>query len=188
MRLKLVLLSVLLPIFVLLAPTLAKAQNTSDAFAQYTNPHAICDYYRSGQANFQTGNGTARFVVERESDNECLVSIGSGNSKSFTQYYYSGNDWCYKLYSGSEVVSSLCVQRPDKSIDFTKYEPYVIVGVVIFAFVVTVGAISSNKPPTTPEPPANEGLPTYSQPKSVRSKVRKPNKRSRIWNELGRKK
>lgn len=176
MKLKLVLLSVLLPIFVFLTPNLVRAQDASNAFAQYTNPHGICNYYRT----------QAGWVVERESNNECLVSLGSGKYKNFTQYYYSGNNWCYKLYSGSEVVSSLCVLRPDKSKDFTEYEPYIIGGIVVFAFVITMSAISAHKPPINPTQPAAESTPAYSQPRPVRSKVARPRKKTRIWPELSR--
>ncbi len=176
MRIKLELFLIIVSTAVLLTPNLVRAQDTADAFAKYTNPHSICDYYRT------IGN----FVVERESDNECLVSLGTGKNKGFTQYYYSGNNWCYKLYSGSEVVSSACVQRPDKSIDFTKYEPYIVVGVIVLVFAITISSISGNKPPINTKQPAAERTPSYSQPKSVRSKVSKPKKRGRIWPELSR--
>ncbi|MGA3150368.1 MAG: hypothetical protein ABSD10_01980 [Candidatus Saccharimonadales bacterium] len=186
MKRSLALFFVAVSIVILFTPNLVRAQSASDAFSQYTDPHAICDYYRSGQADITTANGIVHPVIERESNNECLVSIGSGKSKTFTQYYYSGDNWCYKLYSGSEVVSSLCVQRPNKSIDLTKYKSYIIGGVIVFAFVITMGAISGNKPPVIPEQPATENTPTYSQPKSVRSKVARPKKRGRIWPELSR--
>lgn len=177
MKARLVQFFVVIFAFALFAPNAVKAQDASDAFAQYTNPHSICDYYRSQASGF---------VVERESNNECLVSLGTGKNKGFTQYYYSGSNWCYKLYSGSEVISNLCIQRPGSSIDFTKYSPYIIGGIVVFAIVITMSAISAHKPPLDPVQPATESTPTYNQPRPVRSKIARPKKRGRIWPELSR--
>ena len=178
MKPKLALLSALLPAFVFLTPDLVRAQDASDAFARYTDPHGICDYYRT----------QAGWIVERESGNECLVSLGSGKYKNFTQYYYSGSNWCYKLYSGSEVVSSLCIQRTGKSEvftkeEFTKFAPY-IVGVVVLIIILAV--VSSIKPPASPTQQPSGSTKAFRQPRAIRSKRTIPKKRVRIWPELSR--
>ena len=66
---------------------IASAQDAATVFTEQTNPHAVCNFYRSAEANVPTGNGQVlRPVVERESDNECLISLGDGQNKSYTQY------------------------------------------------------------------------------------------------------
>lgn len=184
MRTRLFLFALMSPTLALFATGLGRAQSTSDAFNQYANPHAICDYYRSGQSDIQTANGTAHFVIERESDSECLVSLGSGEFKSFTQYYYSGSDWCYKIFSGTEVVTSQCIAITTNGIDSSEYGPYIVGGVIIFAFILTIGSITANKPHVAVQPTeVSTPPPTYRPPQSVRSKVRKPKKNKRIWQE-----
>lgn len=184
MKIRLWLLSLIVALLSLFTTNLVRAQDTADIFNQYANPHAICDYYRSGQSDIQTANGTAHFVIERESDNECLVSLGSGEYKGFTQYYYSGSDWCYKIFSGTEVVASQCIAITTSSIDSSEYGPYIIGGVIIFAFIITIGSISANKSHVAVQPAeVSTPLPTYSPPQSVRGKVRKPKKNKRIWQE-----
>src|SRR3989344_4424319 len=123
MNSKSALLFVVVSMATLFTQNLVAAQGEADAFAKYTDPHAICDYYRTQASGFS---------VERESDNEWLVSLGTGRYKTFTQYYYSDNNWCYKLIQEAKTVHSNCVPRPDNPVaftneDFTKFAPYVMV-------------------------------------------------------------
>src|SRR3989344_2377693 len=104
MKTKLALFFVAVSIAALFTPSLARAQTAADTFVKYTNPHDICNYYRTQASGF---------AVERESDNECLVSLGTGRYKTFTQYYYSDNNSGYKLIQEAKTVNSNSVQRPD---------------------------------------------------------------------------
>ena len=178
MKIKLVLFFVVVSAVVLFAPNLVRAQGAADAFAKYTSPHDICNYYRT----------RADFVVERESDNECLVSLGTGKYKTFTQYYYSKNSWCYKVIQEGKTVYGNCVPIPSKSVDFTQYTPYIIGGVVVFIFLITLSSIP--KPPLNPVQPQPtapaESTKVFRQPQPVRSKVLRPKKKTRIWPELSR--
>lgn len=114
-----------------------KAQDVSDAFTQYSNPHAICDYYRS--------NG---YVIDRESDNECLTSLGEGQFKTYTQYYYSGSNWCYKLIQEGQTYHENCIPIPNSTTgtdSVEEYAPYIAGGVVIFGIIVIAGTSSANR-------------------------------------------
>ncbi|HZJ34810.1 MAG TPA: SHOCT domain-containing protein [Candidatus Angelobacter sp.] len=115
----------------LFVPGLAKAQDASDAFTQYSNPHAVCEYYRS-----------SGIVIERESDTECLTSLGEGQYKTFTQYYYSGNNWCYKLIQEGQTYHENCIPIPESTSSIDDFTPYIIGGVVIFVIIVA-GASSA---------------------------------------------
>jgi hypothetical protein len=116
----------------LLTPGLAKAQDASTVFNKYSNPHAVCEYYRS--------NG---YAVDRETDNECLTSLGEGQYKTYTQYYYSGNQWCYKLIQQGQTYHSNCIPIPSKTKDNSTYA---IVFIVVFVlFVVVVASASGAK-------------------------------------------
>lgn len=77
----------------------AKADQWSDALASYTNPHAICQYYRSQSS----------ITINRESDSECLVSAGQGQYVAYTQYYYSGNNWCVRVIQGGKTLMTNCI-------------------------------------------------------------------------------
>lgn len=178
MRIKLTLFATAMFMFAFLAPNLVRAQGTADAFSKYTNPHSICDYYRT-QA---TG-----FAVERVSDNECLVSLGTGKFKTFTQYYYSKDNWCYKIIQEGRTVHSNCVPRPDNSLgftneEFTKFAPYIV---VIIVLVVILAAVSGA---TATAPSAATSSPAFQRRQGVKGKKRPNNKRPRIWRELGPKK
>lgn len=127
----------LLSVFVanLLISGIASAQDAATVFTQQTNPHAVCEWYRS--------NG---YVVERESDNECLTSLGDGGYKAYTQYYYSGNNWCYKLIQEGQTFHENCIPIPNTtSTSSDDYTPYIVVGVVIFVVLVVAGASSTNR-------------------------------------------
>ena len=116
---------------ILLLPGLAKAQqDVSDAFAKYSNPHSICNYYRS--------NG---YAIDRESDNECLTSLGEGQLKTYTQYYYSGDNWCYKVIQQGQTYHQNCIAIP-KTTKTGNYTPFIVVGAVIFGLIVVAGASS----------------------------------------------
>jgi len=121
----------------LFVPGLAKAQDASSVFNEYTNPHAVCEYYRT--------SGT---VIERESDNECLVSLGDGQYKTYTQFYYSGNNWCHKLIQEGQTIYENCVPIPDSTTgidNVEEYAPYIVGGVVIFGIIVAASASSANR-------------------------------------------
>jgi hypothetical protein len=127
---------------------LAKAQDaTADAFINYTNPHDICDYYRTSAPDFS---------VVRESGTECLVSIGEGQFTTYTQYYYSGDQWCYKMTQRGQTIYSNCVAIPhsgasDAVSDFfgnfhidSENSPYIIGGVVLIVLAIVMTAVSAN--------------------------------------------
>lgn len=184
MKTKLVL-SLLSIIFVtiLYTPGLVKAQDTSDAFTQYSNPHAICDYYRN--------NG---YVIERESDSECLISMGTGEFKTFTQYYYSGNNWCYKLIQEGKTYHENCIPIPNSTNTTEEYTPYIIVGVVIFVVLIVAGVSSNSaksralKTTTTKQPTEAEIEPEKEQgadePDIKERKPKRSGKGSYGWEEM----
>lgn len=205
MKRKLVL-SVLIFVFaaILFAPRYAKAQEAADIFINNTDPHAVCDFYRSSQANIPAANGQVlRPVIERESDNECLTSLGSGKQKVFTQFYYSGNNWCWQMYQGGESIYNNCVQRPDRANDLSGLSnnlssyftdesvPYIVTGFVVLVIIIAV--LSTHKPPLDQTPTdtsaqdqsPTEKPPEYRAPQSVRGKTYKPKgKKTRIWDDL----
>ena len=126
---------------------LVKAQDTAaDAFIKYTNPHDICNYYRE-----------QGIKVVRESDTECLTSLGEGQHTVYTQYYYSGNNWCYKLTQQGQTQYSNCIPIPHSAnstanaVDefFSNFhidsqnEPYVIAGGAVLVLVVVVSVVSA---------------------------------------------
>lgn len=120
---------------VLYTPGLVKAQDTSEAFTQYSNPHSICDYYRK-----------SGYVIERESDNECLTSLSDGGFKVYTQYYYSGKNWCYKLTQKGQTLHENCIPIPGRTTSTNStedYAPYLFGGMAIFVVIVIVGASSA---------------------------------------------
>lgn len=162
--------------------TVVAKDATADAFMNYTNPHDICDYYRASAPNFR---------VERESDNECLVSLGSGQYKGFTQYYYSGNNWCYKIYSGSEVVHSNCVAIPSSNAfsDFnfhidSENMPYIIAGGSVLVFVIVVGSISSAARARAAKTTAEANEEAGDKEKTFNPKVKRSGKASYGWEEM----
>lgn len=145
MKNKLVLCASLFTLSLLFTSGLVRAQSVStEAFMKYTNPHDICDYYRSQGIN-----------VVRESDNECLTSLGEGQYTVYTQYYYSNNQWCYKLTQQGQTQYGNCIAIPknntvaDSFGDFfndlhidSKNEPYILAGaaVVILAVILSVSS------------------------------------------------
>ena len=110
----------------------ALAQDVSTAFQENSNPHAICKYYRD--------NG---YKVERESDNECLISMGEGQFITYTQYYYSGSNWCYKMTQEGKNYAENCIPIPGNNFDIEEYIPYIVGGVVLLV-VISAGASSAN--------------------------------------------
>ena len=113
----------------------ALAQDVSAAFQENSNPHAICKYYRD--------NG---YKVERESDDECLISMGEGQFITYTQYYYSGSNWCYKITQEGKNYAENCIPIPDSVVstdDIEEYAPYIVGGIVIFGVIVAAGGASS---------------------------------------------
>jgi len=176
MKTKLALFFVAVSIAALFTPSLARAQTAADTFVKYTNPHDICNYYRTQASGF---------AVERVSDNECLVSLGTGKYKTFTQYYYSGNDWCYKLIQEGKTVYGNCMPIPkSSSLNISEESvPYIIAGVVIFVFIIAFGA--AHKPPVNPaQPSPTAPTKAFRQRTPVRGKRLAPKKKSRIWPEL----
>jgi hypothetical protein len=112
----------------LLTPGLAKAVDTSGALANYSNPHDICEYFR----------GIA-YTIVRETDNECLASIGEGEFTVFTQAYYSGNEWCAKVINNNQTYESKCIPRKSS----TNWKSiYFVVGFMVVLFIL-IGAINS---------------------------------------------
>lgn len=188
----------------LFAPRYAKAQDAADTFNKYTNPHAVCNFYRSSEANITTANGQVlRPVIVRESNDECLISLGEGQQKVFTQFYYSGNNWCWQMYQNSQSVYHNCVPRPstaneiavltDKFDQYFTYDnaPYIVGGFVLLIIIIII--VSSHKPPvklnsgdtTNQGQSSAEKPPEYYAPRSVRSKTYKPKgKKKRILDDL----
>lgn len=117
-------------------PGVASAEDAATIFTQQTNPHAVCKWYRD--------NG---FVVERESDNECLISVGTGEFKGYTQFYYSGNNWCYKLTQGGQTFHENCIPIPESTVSASitdENTPILIVGgIIVFGMLIAAGASSS---------------------------------------------
>ena len=196
--------SMLIFAVILFAPGYAMAQDTADIFSKYTNPHAVCNFYRSSEANITTSNGQfLRPVIVRESDNECLTSLGTGSQKVYTQFYYSGNNWCWKMYQNGQTVYSNCVPKPNMTNRLTEFAgefdqyftegnaPYIVMGFVVFVVILT--ATLAYKPPIKPsqsdtsgqEQVPSEKPPEYHAPRSVRSKTYKPKgKKKRILDDL----
>lgn len=119
----------------LLTPGLAKAEDASGALANYNNPHDMCDYFR----------GIA-YTIVRETNNECLASIGEGEFKVFTQVYYSGNEWCAEVSNNSQVYQKKCIPRKN-STDWNNI--YFVAGfmVVLFILIGAINSIGKNKAP-----------------------------------------
>ena len=131
-----------------LTPVLVAAEDSIGALANYNNPHDVCEYYR----------GIA-MTIERETDNECMVSIGEGEFKVFTQIYYSGNEWCGKVSNQGQVYQSKCIARKT-STDWDSI--YFVVGFMVLLFIV-IGAINSigkNKTPTKSPTTRNDSVKT----------------------------
>ncbi len=111
-----------------LTPFLARAADVSGSLANYDTPHDICEYYRSIAMN-----------IVRETDYECLVSIGEGEYKVFTQVYYSGSEWCAKVINNNQTYQSKCIPRATNT-DWNSI--YFIIGFMAVLFIV-IGAINS---------------------------------------------
>lgn len=136
MKIKLALIVFMMSVSItLLTSGLAKAEDTTGALANYHNPHDICEYFR----------GIAMTIV-RETDNECLASIGEGEFKVFTQAYYSGNEWCGEVSNNGQVYESKCIPRKS-STDWNNI--YFVVGfmVVLFILIGAINSIGKNKAP-----------------------------------------
>jgi hypothetical protein len=173
----------------LFTSSVIKAQDTAgDAFKNYTNPHDVCNYYRT-QSNF---------TIVRVSDTECLVSLGEGQFTTYTQYYYSGDQWCYRLTQRGQTQYSNCIPIPHSSsvaqsvndsfdnffknlhID-SKNEPYIFAGVaiVILAIVLSVTSAAHRAHiKTTTEPVDSE------QEKTFNPKVKRSGKGGYGWEEM----
>lgn len=95
--------------FLYLSLSRVKADQGSNALASYTNPHSICQYYRSQSIR-----------IDRESDGECLVSVGEGQYIAYTQYYYSGRNWCVKVTQGGRTITSNCIPLGNAPKDSSK--------------------------------------------------------------------
>lgn len=119
--------------FTLFAPGKVDAEDAATIFTQYTNPHAVCQWYRA--------NG---ILVERESDSECLTSIGDGQFKTYTQFYYSKKNWCYKIIQSNKTAHENCVPVPASTFNVDKSLPYIIGGAVIFVIAVVDAAVLVN--------------------------------------------
>lgn len=131
-----------------LTPGLVKAEDASGALANYNNPHDICEYYR----------GIAMTIV-RETDNECLVSIGEGELTVFTQIYYSGNEWCAKVSNQGQVYQSKCIARKTDT-DWNTIYSVVGVMVVLFILIGIINSIGKNKTPTKSQTTSNDSIET----------------------------
>jgi len=150
MKIKIVLNILLALIVVALSNVgIVSAQDAATVFTQQTNPHAVCNFYRSAEANIPTGNGQVlRPVIERETDNECLISLGDGGPKAYTQYYYSGNNWCYKMIQDGQTLLENCIPTPDSAVsidNIEEYAPYIVGGLVVFGLIAAAGGASANR-------------------------------------------
>lgn len=169
----------------------ANAQDISaSAFKQYTNPHDICNFYR--------GQG---IKVVRESDTECLTSLGEGQNTVYTQYYYSNNNWCYRLTQRGQTQHSNCIPIPkdntlgsvsksaNNSIDSflnnfhidSDNKPYVFAGGVILILVIVLSVISSVY--RSNYKTSNDDTDTE-QEKSFNPKVKRSGKGGYGWEEM----
>jgi hypothetical protein len=182
-------LALLSPLIILAAviftPGLAQAQDpAADAFINYTNPHDICNFYRTD----------SNFVVERESDTECLVSIGTGQFETYTQYYYSGSNWCYEMTQGGQVIYSNCVPIPSSNsfsdafsnmhID-SENAPYIIGGGGIVVFLIVMSAVSAKTAKARALKASTQTTTeTESEEKTFNPKVKRSGRAGYGWEEM----
>ena len=131
-----------------LTPVLVVAEDSTSALANYNNPHDICEYYR----------GIA-MTIERETDTECMVSIGEGELKVFTQAYYSGNEWCGKVSNQGQVYQTKCIARKTDT-DWNTIYSVVGVMVVLFILIGIINSIGKNKTPTKSQTTSNDSVET----------------------------
>jgi len=131
-----------------LTPVLVMAEDSTGALANYNNPHDICEYYR----------GIA-MTIERETDTECMVSIGEGELKVFTQAYYSGNEWCGKVSNQGQVYQTKCIARKTDT-DWNTIYSVVGVMVVLFILIGIINSIGKNKTPTKSQTTSNDSVET----------------------------
>jgi hypothetical protein len=103
-------------------PAGSKASQWSDTYTKYTNPHSICNYYKT-----QPG-----YSVYKESDTECDVSNNAGIELENTRFYKDTGQWCYDTSKyGGRANYSGCILDPA----ITKYIP------ILFGTLIVMGLL-----------------------------------------------